>query len=79
MIKELELMFPPSIGALSVHSGAGPASWMLLSCVASYFAGGLAAAMLVCGAAASAYGARAGLRVLKPVPISVVRRERVGL
>jgi hypothetical protein len=35
--------------------------------------------MLLCDGLAAGYGARAGTRVLKPVPMSEVRRERVGV
>lgn len=35
--------------------------------------------LLACGAAAAAYGARAGTRVLRPIPMSEARREKVGV
>jgi len=35
--------------------------------------------LLLCCATASAYGARAGTRMLRPVPISELRRERAGV
>lgn len=41
-------------------------------------AGRLTFVMLAAGAAAAAYGARSGLRVLRPVPMVAVRREPVG-
>ncbi|MDD5303603.1 MAG: hypothetical protein PHS14_10895 [Elusimicrobia bacterium] len=34
---------------------------------------------LVCNAAASAYGARGGTRVLRPIPMAEIRREHVGV
>jgi hypothetical protein len=42
-------------------------------------AGRFAFVMLAVDAAAAAYGARAGTRVMRPVPMSEVRRERVGI
>lgn len=35
--------------------------------------------LLMCCATASAYGARAGTRVLRPVPLSELRREKAGV
>lgn len=42
-------------------------------------AGGLGFVMLACGGAAAGLGARAGTRVLKPIPMPEPRRERIAM